>query len=51
MFRVALYKINIFEFKIDASVNVLGLSEEKLYILRKAKFDGQRTANLLLIAS
>ena len=32
-------------------VNVLGIEggKEKLYILRKAKFNGQRLANLLLI--
>ena len=33
------------------SVNALGLLREQLYILRKAKFDGQRMANLLLIAN
>ena len=33
------------------SVNVLGLSGEKIYILKKSKFDDQRTANLLLIAN
>ena len=37
--------------KNDLSVNVLGIEggEEKLYILGKSRFNGQRTANLLLI--
>ena len=50
-FPVALNKIDAFERKNDVSVNVLGIvgGKEKPYILRKSKFDGQRTANLLLI--
>ena len=32
------------------SVNILGILGEKIYILRKSKFVGQRTVNLLLIA-
>ena len=32
-------------------MNVLAVEEEKLNILRKSNFDGQRTINLLLIAN
>ena len=49
-FPIALDKINIFEWKNDVSVNVLAIAGKKPYILRKAKFDGQRRVNLLLIA-
>ena len=47
---IALDKISIFEWKNNLSVNVLAIAGEKLYIFRKVMFDGQRMANLLLIA-
>ena len=50
-FLITLSKISVFEWKNDVSVNILAIAGEKLYILRKAKFDGQRTVNLLLIAN
>ena len=51
-FSFAINKIDIFDWK-NIFVNVLAIEggKKKLYILRKAKFDGQRTANLLLIAN
>ena len=50
-FLIALNEIGGFEQKNNVSVNVLAIGgEEKLYILRKSKFDNRRrTANLLLI--
>ena len=50
-FSVTLSDIHVFEWKNKMIVNVLGIEEgkEKLYILRNAKFNGQRKANLLLI--
>ena len=47
---IALDKISVFEWKNNLSVNVLAIAGEKLYIFRKVTFDGQRMANLLLIA-
>ena len=50
-FPLPLSKIGVFEQNNNVSVNVLaiGKGKEKLYILRKAKFDNQRrNANLLL---
>ena len=50
---IALDEIDIFERKNDVSVNVLATGEgkEKLYVLRKSKFDCQRTTTLVLIAN
>ena len=52
-FPLLLSKSGIFERNNNVSVNVsvIGGEQEKLYILRKVKFDNQRrTANLFLIA-
>ena len=51
-FPLPLSKISVFKKENNVFVNVLAIGgrKEKLYILRKAKFDSQRrTANLLLI--
>ena len=50
-FPITLNEMDVFEWKNHVFVNILGIErrKEKLYILRKAKFDGQRMANLLLI--
>ena len=49
-FFIAINEIDIFESKNDVSVNVLATEEgkEKLYILRRAKFDNQRRTDDLL---
>ena len=47
---IAHNEITIFEWKNNMSVNVLGISGEKIYILKKSKFDSHsRNGNLLLI--
>ena len=50
-FPITLNKIDVFDWKNNVFVNVLGIEggKEKLHILRKAKFNGQRMANLLFI--
>ena len=50
-FPITLNQTDVFEWKNNVFVNVLGIErgEKKLYILRKANFNGQRMANLLLI--
>ena len=48
-FPVALNKIGVFEKKKDISVKVLGAEDQKLYPLRKSKYNGQKHVDLLLI--
>ena len=43
--------LTFFKWKNEVSVNVLRIDGDKIYILRKSKFDGQRMTNLLLIAN
>ena len=52
MIPLPLNKIDVFEWNNNVSVNVLAIGggKEKLYILRKSKFDDRRRAvNLVLI--
>ena len=51
MVPIAHNEINILEWKNDVSVNILGLSEEKIYILKKSRFNAQRKIILVLIAN
>ena len=50
-FPLSIKRISEFEKKNDVIVNVLGVEEKKIYILRGKKYDyPKKVANLLLIA-